>query len=313
MTEPVIEVVNLHKTFHGGLFRKEGLKAVDGVSFLIEKGEALGLLGENGSGKSTLGRCMLRLIDPTAGEIYFRKENVLQMKGDFRFFRKKMQIIFQDADGALNPRMKVKTLLLEPLTVHQLLKGREKEAVAKLMAQVNLPADLLERYPNALSGGQRQRILISRAVSLNPEFIVADESTASLDLIGQAQVMALFNKLKRRQGVSFLIISHSLRFLRETTEVLAVMYAGKIVEIGNTMDVMTHPIHPYTQALLSVKENSMIPSGGESAPVILHPRNSDSLPGCRFQASCPKAVALCRHEYPAEQDMGNGHRVWCHL
>ncbi|BBO89609.1 ATP-binding cassette domain-containing protein [Desulfosarcina ovata] len=251
MIEPVIEVINLKKDFQGGLFRNKKVSAVDGVSFRIKRGEALGLLGESGSGKSTLGRCLLRLIDPTAGEIYFKGKNILAMNGDFRPFRKRMQIIFQDADGALNPRMTVKDLLLEPLKVHRQLNGRAQETAAALMAQVNLPADLLGRYPNALSGGQRQRIAISRAISIKPEFIVADEAIASLDLIGQAQVMALFNRLKAEQQTTFLIISHSLRFIRQTTDAVAVMFTGKLVEIGKTTDILNHPAHPYTQALLS--------------------------------------------------------------
>ncbi len=247
----MIEAIDITKYFYSGLFRKTCIRAVDGVSFHLGQGEALGVIGESGSGKSTLGRCVIRLLEPSGGEVYFHGKRLSDLNGGLRYLRQKMQIIFQDTGSALNPRMKALDLLLEPLKVHKRLNGQRREAAMALMEKVDLPADLLDRYPNELSGGQRQRLTIARAISLNPEFLVVDEAVASLDLLGQKQIMELFNKLKSEQKTSFFIISHSLRFVRRTTDKLAVMYRGKFVEIGKTEEVFEHPKHYYTQKLLS--------------------------------------------------------------
>lgn len=247
----MIEAIDIKKYFYSGLFRKTCIRAVDGVSFHLGQGEALGVIGESGSGKSTLGRCVIRLLEPSGGEVYFHGKRLSDLNGGLRYLRQKMQIIFQDTGSALNPRMKALDLLLEPLKVHKRLNGQRREAAMALMEKVDLPADLLDRYPNELSGGQRQRLTIARAISLNPEFLVVDEAVASLDLLGQKQIMELFNKLKSEQKTSFFIISHSLRFVRRTTDKLAVMYRGKFVEIGKTEEVFEHPKHYYTQKLLS--------------------------------------------------------------
>lgn len=314
ISENVIEVKNLKKHFYSGLFRKKCVKAVNGVSFFIAKGKALGLVGESGSGKSTLGRCVLRLIEPSSGDVYFQGNNILAMNGDLRSLRQQMQIIYQDADGALNPRMKAKDILLEPLRVHNLLNGPEMEIAAKLMKLVNLSADLLDRYPNELSGGQRQRIQIARAISINPDFIIADEAIASLDLLGQAQIMNLFSRLKSERRISFFIISHNLRFLRRTTDMLAVMFFGRFVEFGKTKEIFDRPVHPYTQVLLSARTN-LYPLAQEKKGATGEETVSLTRPllGCSFHPRCPQAKAVCRHETPAKRRVNGSHWVWCHL
>lgn len=305
----VIEVRNLTKHFFRGLFRRECVKAVDGVSFHIPEGESLGLIGESGSGKSTLGRCMLRLIEPSDGQICFQGKDILAMNGNLSRLRQKMQIIFQDTAGSLNPRMKVKDLLLEPLRVHKLLNGQIIETAAELMKQVHLSADLLERYPNELSGGQRQRIGIARAISINPEFIIADEAIASMDVLGQAQMIELMNRLKSERGISFLNISHNIGSIRRITDRLAVMYFGRFVEIGNTKDILNNPAHPYTQILLSAKLKSDSSSDSDSITEdILHHTS-----GCLFYQRCFQAKSVCRYELPPQRCAGSDHRVWCHI
>jgi oligopeptide/dipeptide ABC transporter ATP-binding protein len=310
----LIEVKNLKKYFSGGIFRKNYIKAVDGVSFNIKKRETFGLVGESGCGKSTVGRCLLHLLEPTSGAIRFKDRDLMDFKGDLRDLRRKMQIFFQDADGSLNPRMRVSELLLEPQKAHGLIKGKGTDNALKLMEIVNLAPDILKRYPHELSGGQRQRIGIARAMSLTPDFIVADEPTASLDLSVQAQMLYLMQKLQQDSHVSYLFISHNLKAVRIMADRLAVMYLGKFVEVGSKDKIFNQPGHPYTQALLSavrdvapLNNHKRIILSGE----IPSPLNPPA--GCRFHPRCPKARPDCSEIEPALQEMGENHLVACNM
>lgn len=314
MGEKLIEVKNLKKYFSSGIFRKSYVKAVDGVSFEIRKGETFALVGESGCGKSTVGRCTLRLIEPTSGEVYFKGINILGLNRELRDLRRKMQIIFQDADGSLNPRMRILELLVEPLRVHGLLNGRGMAEALRLLELVNLTPDLLGRYPHELSGGQRQRVGIARAITLNPEFIVADEPAASLDLSVQAQMLDLMKRLQGEFGMGYLFISHNVNIVRLMAERIAVMYLGKFVEVGDTRKIFNGATHPYTQALLSAVPTTD-PSARQNRIVlegeIPSPMNPPS--GCRFHPRCPEAKAVCSEVEPALQDTGSGHLVACHF
>ena len=253
---PLLDVRRLVKHFRRkqGLFRPPAVvKAVDDVSFTIEEGEMFGLVGESGSGKSTTGRCILRLIEPTSGEVRFRGENVLEFPRDrMRRARRDMQIVFQDPYSSLNPRMRVSDIVEEPLVIHRLgTKAERRERVAELFRLVGLDPDHLRRYPHEFSGGQRQRIGIARALALNPALIVADEAVSALDVSIQAQVVALLMDLKARFGLTYLFIAHDLRLVEHICRRVAVMYLGKIVEMGDTRALFSSPQHPYTRALLS--------------------------------------------------------------
>ncbi len=314
MGEKLIEVKNLKKYFSSGIFRKSYVKAVDGVSFEIRKGETFALVGESGCGKSTVGRCTLRLVEPTSGEVYFKGIDILGLNRELRDLRRKMQIIFQDADGSLNPRMRILELLVEPLRVHGLLNGRGMAEALRLLELVNLTPDLLGRYPHELSGGQRQRVGIARAITLNPEFIVADEPAASLDLSVQAQMLDLMKRLQGEFGMGYLFISHNVNIVRLMAERIAVMYLGKFVEVGDTRKIFNGAAHPYTQALLSAvpttdpsaRQNRIVLEGEIPSPI-----NPPS--GCRFHPRCPEAKAVCSEVEPALQDTGSGHLVACHF
>jgi ABC-type oligopeptide transport system ATPase subunit len=254
--KPLLEVRNLVKHFSGrhGLFSKPSIvQAVDNVSFTIEEGEMFGLVGESGSGKSTTGRCVLRLVEPTSGEVYFRGENVLGFSRErMRLARRDLQIIFQDPYSSLNPRMRVGDIVEEPLVIHQLGSRAERRArVAELFALVGLEPDHLRRYPHEFSGGQRQRIGIARALALNPALIIADEAVSALDVSVQAQVVALLLDLQARLKLTYLFIAHDLRLVEHICSRVAVMYLGKIVEMGETASLFANPTHPYTRALLS--------------------------------------------------------------
>jgi len=253
---PLLDVRHLVKHFvrRHGLFAPTSIvRAVDDVSFGIEQGEMFGLVGESGSGKSTLGRCILRLIEPTAGEVLFRGENVLQFsKPRMRAARRDMQIVFQDPYSSLNPRMRAGDIVEEPLIIHRLGGRSERRArVAELFDLVGLDADHLQRYPHEFSGGQRQRIGIARALALNPALVIADEAVSALDVSIQAQVVRLLMDLRARLALTFLFIAHDLRLVEHICSRVAVMYLGKIVEIGETKALFSQPAHPYTRALLS--------------------------------------------------------------
>jgi ABC-type oligopeptide transport system ATPase subunit len=253
---PLLDVRGLTKHFvrKHGLFRPASItKAVDNVSFAIDEGEMFGLVGESGSGKSTTGRCILRLIEPTAGEVFFRNENVLSFsKSRMRLARREMQIVFQDPYSSLNPRMRVGSIVEEPLVIHRMGSRDERRArVAELFELVGLAPDHVRRYPHEFSGGQRQRIGIARALALNPAFIIADEAVSALDVSIQAQIVALLLDLRTRLKLTFLFIAHDLRLVENICSRVAVMYLGRIVEMGETRALFVNPTHPYTRALLS--------------------------------------------------------------
>jgi len=319
-SEALIVVRDLKKYFpvrRGLLFGKPAwVRAVDGVSFTIREGETLGLVGESGCGKTTTGRCLLRLIEPTAGEVWFDGTNLLQLsKRELRARRRHMQIIFQDPYASLNPRMTVGEILEEPLRIHRVGTPSERRArVRELLAEVGLPADALTRYPHEFSGGQRQRIGIARALALRPKFIVADEPVSALDVSIQAQIVNLLQDLQQRHGLTYLFISHGLALVRHIATRVGVMYLGKLVEIAPTEMLYRHPLHPYTRALLqAVPEpdpdvrGQRVPLRGE-LPSPLHPPS-----GCRFHTRCPLAVTECREAEPELKEVAPGHFVACFL
>lgn len=312
----MIKVENLKKYFSTGMFSKKYVRAVDGLSFVIEKGETLGLVGESGCGKTTVGRLILRLIEPTEGKIFLKNTNILEFnKKDLRRLRPKMQIIFQDPDSSLDPRMKIGESIAEPLKLYNIVSKKEREEkISELIEMVGLNPEHINRYPHELSGGQNQRAVIARILAINPEFIVADEPTSSLDVNVQAQMLFLLKKVRETFGLTCLFISHDLEVIKVMTDKIAVMYPGKLVEIGKTIDIFNGAEHPYTQALLSAipvpdpeaKRNRIV-LGGE----ITDPINPPS--GCRFHTRCPYRERICEIEEPMMIGIGDGHRVACHL
>ncbi|RMF87599.1 MAG: dipeptide ABC transporter ATP-binding protein [Nitrospinota bacterium] len=317
---PLLEVRNLKKHFpiKGGIFSKTVgyVYAVDGISFTLNAGETLGLVGESGCGKSTAGRTILRLIEPTAGEVYFEGRNIYSLnKSEMRSLRKEMQIIFQDPYASLNPRMTVGNIVGEPLDIHKVAKGTEREdRVATLLEKVGLRPEHIKRYPHEFSGGQRQRIGIARALALNPKLIICDEPVSALDVSIQAQVINLLEDLQQEFHLSYLFIAHDLSVVEHISNRVAVMYLGKIVELATDTELYGKPMHPYTEALLSavpipdptVKKERIILQGDVPSPI-----NPPS--GCRFHTRCPYTKELCRQEEPPLEDKGNGHYAACHF
>ncbi|NLL48091.1 MAG: dipeptide ABC transporter ATP-binding protein [Firmicutes bacterium] len=319
--EHLLEVKNLVKHFpirQGIIFSKQvgAVKAVDGISFDVEKGETLGLVGESGCGKTTAGRCILRLIEPTSGEVRFDGKNVPSLpKDELRELRKEMQIIFQDPYGSLNPRMTVGDIVGEPLHIHNIAKGAAKEErVREILETVGLSAFHARRFPHEFSGGQRQRIGIARALAVNPRLIICDEPVSALDVSIQAQVINLLQDLQEEFGLTYLFIAHDLSVVKHISDRVAVMYLGKIVELTRKTELYKNPKHPYTQALLSaipeadptIKKERILLKGDVPSPI-----NPPS--GCRFHTRCPKAMDICKVEDPAFVDTGDGHFVACHL
>ena len=325
MREPanLVEVRDLRKYFpiETGLMltRTTGsVKAVDGVSFAIRRGETLGLVGESGSGKTTVGRTLLRLKEPTGGEIMIDGENLLKLSGGkLRLMRRRMQMIFQDPYASLNPRMKVEDLIAEPLQVEARL-GRTaiRNRVAELMELVGLPSHFRGRYPHEFSGGQRQRIGIARALALDPELIVCDEAIASLDVSIQAQIVNLLDALQDRLGLTYLFIAHDLSMVRHISDRIAVMYLGKIMEIADMEEIYRRPLHPYTQALLSAVPVPDPDAEQSRERIVLEgdiPSPANPPPGCVFNTRCRHAQAVCAAKVPAYREIRPGHFVACHF
>jgi len=320
MSEPLLKVRSLKKYFpvRGGILSRtvNWVRAVDGVDFDINRGETLGVVGESGCGKTTVGRTILKLVKPTEGEIYLEGRDIVKLdEKEMQKLRRDMQIVFQDPYWSLNPRMMVKDIVAEPLETHLKLGKKEKdERVVELLELVGLGGEAAWKYPHEFSGGQKQRIGIARALATNPKFLVLDEPTSMLDVSVQAHIINLIKELQEKLKLTYLFISHNLSVIQHLSDRIAVMYLGKLVEVGNVNEIFESPLHPYTQALLKaipvpdpdIRKGQAVLEGGVPSP-----ENPPS--GCRFHTRCPHASSTCREKEPKSIDVGRGHLVACHL
>ena len=317
MREKLLEVKDLKQHFpiRTGFFQTTPLKAVDGVSFTINKGETLGLVGESGCGKTTVGRTLLHLYKPTSGEIWFEDKKI-ETARDIMDYRKQTAMVFQDPYSSLNPRMTVEDIIGEPLDVHKLYSNKKerREKILELMSYVGLNSEHATRYAHEFSGGQRQRIGIARALAVDPKFIVCDEPVSALDVSIQAQVINMFEELQEKLGVAYLFIAHDLLVVHHISHRIAVMYLGRIVEMADADELNGNPIHPYTQSLLSAVPIPDPEIARSSQRIMLEgdipsPLNAPS--GCPFRTRCRFATEQCAQECPSLTDRGNGHMVAC--
>jgi oligopeptide transport system ATP-binding protein len=313
----LVEVRNLKQYFpvSTGLLKKRHVKAVDGVSFHIKKGETLGLVGESGCGKTTTGRSILRLYEPTEGSIHYDGADITKVQ--MMPYRRKMQIVFQDPYASLNPRMTVSDIVGEPIDIHKLAasKAERNEKIMRMLERVGLNSEHANRYPHEFSGGQRQRIGIARALAVDPEFIVCDEPVSALDVSIQAQIVNMFEQLQEEMGLTYLFIAHDLSVVKHISRRIGVMYLGKLVEIAGSYELTAHPAHPYTKSLISAipipdpvvsrKKKRIVLEGDVPSP--LNPPS-----GCRFRTRCPYATEICAKEEPILKQVGSEHYAACH-
>jgi len=321
----ILEVKGLKQYFpiHKGLFQRvvANVKAVDGVSFKLREQEVLGVVGESGCGKTTTGRSILRLYDPTEGEVWYRRADGSRVdvasipQKEMKVLRREMRMIFQDPFSSLNPRMTVKDIIGEPLVIHRVARGRAlEERVRELMSSVGLNSDTMSRYPHEFSGGQRQRIGLARTLALNPRLIIADEPVSALDVSIQAQVLNLLQHIKEQMGLTLIFIAHDLSVVEHICDRIAVMYLGRIVELAESDELLRHPMHPYTEALASavppadpdIRVNRIILEGDVPSPI-------NPPPGCVFHPRCRYAKDVCKQEVPELREMRPEHFVSCHL
>lgn len=314
----MLEVEGLTKYYSFGMIHKRYVKAVDGVSFVIKKGETLGLVGESGCGKTTVSRLILRLVKPTGGKVLFDDVDLFALKREkLRKIRSRMQMIFQDPESSLNPRIRIKDSLLEPLKLRKLPKKEIEQTIPELMEIVELLPEHLNRYPYQLSGGQNQRVILARIIAVNPDFIIADEPTSALDVSVQAQILNMMKDMQKKYDQTYLFISHDLDVVKIIADNVGFMYLGRILEIGKVADIFSNPKHPYAQGLLSAFEATSGLTIKEKSDLIIlkgDTPNPINMPtGCRFHTRCPHMEERCKVDEPEMVEVEEGHFVACHF